>query len=258
MYSIFLAQVCVDDPRTTFIVNKQGGGTEEVGCGYIKQAGISNQQSLNRQTRWCSDDREDNVADSCRKSCGTCASSSCTKDTDNYSFEVWVSDSEKGYVPCSWIYANGITNTQLSRRIVKNCIVNEARANHCCRSCEIANDKFYSGGVVNAPSPAPVIYESYAPSVDKISVRNAKTQSPVIGSGTNGGGSSPPAFLIAGGKDGGSKNGNNNTNDPKGMLMHHCCIIVCDFIMIIFSLSFYIIFLILTRSRSICEASRNF
>jgi hypothetical protein len=140
------------------VVRTVSGGSKTVGCDYIKEDGINNDQLANRQNRWCGGS-DDNVKAACKKSCGTCqsggSSGSYPGDIASFRFEVYTSTGGTEQVGCSWINEDGISDAQLQNRVTNHCI-DRPTGQKCGASCGKAIDRLNvneggaSGGIGEA------------------------------------------------------------------------------------------------------------
>jgi hypothetical protein len=80
------ATPCVDNPEHTFnVLTNEGGGTKAVGCDWIKENGISNEQLINRNTKWCVG--TPNTFDNCPVSCDAPCSTGDNRDVPDFGSE---------------------------------------------------------------------------------------------------------------------------------------------------------------------------
>ncbi len=110
-------------------------------CSWIVEEGISEQQLLNRYSKWC-EPNKDGARDNCPLACGDCnpAPKTC-EDVEGFTLNVntQIPGVTKD-VPCSWIVEEGISEQRLLNRYSKWCVPNKDGArDNCplaCGECE--------------------------------------------------------------------------------------------------------------------------
>jgi cell division septation protein DedD len=131
---------CQDSSYFKFEVFAQGGGTENVGCEWLTEAGISYAQATRRSTKWC-EGTNSNVSTYCPVSCRRCVvvNAAC-EDNPEYTFNVF--NNEGGGtkpVGCDWIQEDGISDNQLNNRYNRWCEGSPLTAQNCPVSCNVCS-----------------------------------------------------------------------------------------------------------------------
>ena len=126
------------------VLTTRGDGTQrkEVGCGWLTEPGITDQQSTNRYNNWCLGNLGNtNVREQCKLVCDrdTCGNPTgdCT-DNPDFTFMVLTDNGdgqERKPVNCSWLTEDGITPTQQGNRFRNWCAGNQAVRLNCFETC---------------------------------------------------------------------------------------------------------------------------
>jgi len=123
--------ICKDNEFYSFEVFDKNGGIIDVGCDWLVQPGITEQQLTNRYNKHCGGE----VGTHCQKSCGFCGDSTCTGDLPNFTFVVYANDQgDTRSVECSWINEPKITLQQKANRVKKWCYDDDVGPK-CCDTC---------------------------------------------------------------------------------------------------------------------------